>query len=154
MEIANNQGYKNPSDLAAALNYESPEKLYRLKRNENATPSFQILLDVANLFENEDIRWLVTGKKRNTLYPTIQKRIDLAADPDVTPDVKSVFVSPKSTKIVSPTVSPTQENCKICEEKERLIDALQSQVRDQQKTIDFMCKSLEVLTNDGKKQAG
>ena len=62
MHIASKAGYKNISELAKALNYKSPEKLYRLERNKNAKPSIDIIADFANKFAKENIYWLITGK--------------------------------------------------------------------------------------------
>jgi hypothetical protein len=48
--------------LAKVLGYNSAEKLYRLKRLKNASPSFNMILDFTNKFENLNIRWFLTGK--------------------------------------------------------------------------------------------
>ena len=53
-------GYSGIPDLAKALGYSSPEKLYRLKK-ENAKPSVDILQDLSNKFEDLDLNWLITG---------------------------------------------------------------------------------------------
>lgn len=44
---------------------------------------------------------------------------------DYTPYAKTPNVSPKPSKNVSPTVSPTHENCRICDEKERIISSME-----------------------------
>lgn len=61
MYITSKAGYKNINELSKALNYKSPEKLYRLERNAKAKPSIDIISDFANLFANENIYWLITG---------------------------------------------------------------------------------------------
>jgi len=43
------------------LKYDSSEKINRLK-TPGASPSFQILCDITNKFEEIDARWLITGK--------------------------------------------------------------------------------------------
>lgn len=52
-------------DLAKKLRYSSPEKLYRLNRlndkGEPNNPSFEMLNDLANLFVDLNLRWLITG---------------------------------------------------------------------------------------------
>lgn len=68
--VAKNHGIKDVQDLALSLGYKSPEKLYRLDRVNEKTgkpnnPSFDLLVDLANKFENMDVRWLVTGKASN-----------------------------------------------------------------------------------------
>jgi phage repressor protein C with HTH and peptisase S24 domain len=55
------KGIKSPAELAAALNYNSGEKLYRLFRNEDNKPSTDILTDLSNLFEGVNLTWLLTG---------------------------------------------------------------------------------------------
>ncbi|MEQ9285396.1 MAG: hypothetical protein RIG77_00730 [Cyclobacteriaceae bacterium] len=62
MFFSHYQGIKNANDLAKELNYKSPEKLYRLKRDINSKPSFGILTDIANKFEFLNLRWLLVGK--------------------------------------------------------------------------------------------
>lgn len=54
-------------ELAKKMGYSSPEKLYRLKRtkpnsSELNNPSFDILVDLANMFEDLNMRWLITGR--------------------------------------------------------------------------------------------
>ena len=43
------------------LSYESSEKINRLK-DEKKKPSFEILDDISNKFEDVDMNWLVSGK--------------------------------------------------------------------------------------------
>lgn len=55
-------GIKNVSEFAKDyLNYESPEKINRLKK-PNAKPSFDIIFDISNKFESLSMDWLITGK--------------------------------------------------------------------------------------------
>lgn len=157
MYLANSQGYKNASELAAALHYSSPEKLYRLQRDEKATPSFQILLDIANLFEKADLRWLVTGKRDNTPYPIPDSRLDIVNDLERTPMAKIGYVPPKGGDFVPPAVPPTQENCRVCEEKERLIESMMRTIEAQRDSINALKSLLDVNTQDRgekRKQAG
>jgi len=49
-------------DLSAALGYNSPQKLYRLFNTENASPSVQIIEDIAAKFTDLNLNWLFTGK--------------------------------------------------------------------------------------------
>lgn len=54
----------NASEFSQQLNYKSPEKISRLIRdNDKETkPSYDIIKDIANSFENINIVWLITGK--------------------------------------------------------------------------------------------
>jgi DNA-directed RNA polymerase subunit M/transcription elongation factor TFIIS len=156
-QIQGHLGYRKDADFARYLGI-TPQTL----SNWKSRGTFDIhIVYTKCLFINP--HWLITGDgqmlknhQKNEYSPPETGPIEFVSDTEInsTPTHKSEKLSPKTQEKLSPTLSPTEENCKICEEKERLIDALQSQVRDQQKTIDFMYKSLEVLTNDGKKQAG
>ncbi|QPH39355.1 hypothetical protein [Pedobacter endophyticus] len=55
-------GIKGINGLAEALNYSSPEKIYRIGRDPKAKPSFEIISDLANKFEDLNLRWFITGK--------------------------------------------------------------------------------------------
>ena len=48
-------------DLSLILGYNSPQKLYRLFNTENASPSCQIIEDIANKFDDLNLNWLFTG---------------------------------------------------------------------------------------------
>lgn len=56
--------YKNMGviDLSVILGYSSPQKLYRLFNTENASPSCQIIEDIAVCFIELNLNWLFTGK--------------------------------------------------------------------------------------------
>ena len=58
-------------DLAILLDYNSPQKLYRLFNTENASPSVQIVEDISNKFEDLNLNWLFTGKGQ-MLNPSMQ----------------------------------------------------------------------------------
>lgn len=93
----------------------------------------------------------------STPYQSRPNRIDLVSEDEVTPPQKTGFVSPKSGKNVSPTVSPTQENCRICEEKERLIESMLGTIEAQRDSINALKSLLDVNTQDRgekRKQAG
>jgi len=60
--ILEKKGLKNVSELAAKLGYASPQKIYRLKQEENSKPSYDIILDLSNKFEDLNLRWFITGE--------------------------------------------------------------------------------------------
>lgn len=49
-------------DLSVILGYNSPQKLYRLFNTENASPSCQIIEDIAGKFHDLNLNWLFTGR--------------------------------------------------------------------------------------------
>lgn len=60
--IVEKKGFKNVAELAEKLGYASPQKIYRLKQEENSKPSYDIIRDFSNKFEDLDLRWFVTGE--------------------------------------------------------------------------------------------
>ncbi|MBA0884944.1 hypothetical protein [Flavobacterium undicola] len=62
IQLIDAKGFKNLNDFALkGLKYDSSSKLNRLK-DENKKPSFEILEDIANKFEDLDLRWFLLGK--------------------------------------------------------------------------------------------
>lgn len=62
LQLSENKGFKNISDFAKnGLQYASSEKINRLKK-ENNKPSFEILLDISNKFDDVNLNWLITGR--------------------------------------------------------------------------------------------
>ena len=60
--IVEKKGFKNVAELAEKLGYASPQKIYRLKQEENSKPSYDIIRDFSNKFEDLNLRWFVTGE--------------------------------------------------------------------------------------------
>ena len=54
----------NSNSLAKILGYASPEKISRLFRDNKAKakPSYSILFDIANKFDDLNVEWLITGR--------------------------------------------------------------------------------------------
>lgn len=78
-------GYSGIPDLAKALGYSSPEKLYRLKK-ENTKPSVDILQDLSNKFENLNLSWYITGNGEMTLPSgsvSLKTEVNTLADIDI-----------------------------------------------------------------------
>ena len=62
LQLSEYKGFKNISDFAKnGLQYASSEKINRLKK-ENNKPSFEILLDISNKFDDVNLNWLITGR--------------------------------------------------------------------------------------------
>lgn len=49
-------------EFAFRLGYTSSEKINRLFRKDGAKPGFDIIEDMANMFVEIDVDWLVTGR--------------------------------------------------------------------------------------------
>lgn len=104
ISYAESQGIRNLSGLSEALGYEKPEKLYRLKRDKNARPSFEVVSDITKLFVNLNLRWLITGIGESELsYPT-------TATQEGVEEPESVYLT------------KAQEQKKLLKEKERVIN--------------------------------
>lgn len=62
VQLIESKGFKSLNDFALnGLKYDSSSKLSRLK-DENKKPSFEILEDIANMFVDLNLRWLLLGK--------------------------------------------------------------------------------------------
>ncbi len=62
------------TDLSVNLQYNSPQKLYRLFNTENASPSCQIIEDISNNFPELNLNWLFTG--RGNMLLSVQENVD------------------------------------------------------------------------------
>lgn len=61
MQIIDYYNISNINEFAKEyLGYSSSEKINRLKKEGN-NPSYDILLDISNKFENINMNWLLTG---------------------------------------------------------------------------------------------
>jgi hypothetical protein len=82
-QLSEYKGFKSVNKFALdGLNYSSSEKLNRLKK-ENTNPSVEILLDIANKFEEINIEWLLTGKGemlRNNVSETKKQSYNLVSE--------------------------------------------------------------------------
>lgn len=61
-QLIENKGFKNANEFGKALGYSSSEKISRLIRNPENRPSFEILQDIANKFDDVSLDWLVSGQ--------------------------------------------------------------------------------------------
>lgn len=62
----------------------------------------------------------------------------IAGESDLTPIAKSRKLSPKQAEKLSPTLSPTEEYCKICEEKDRVIQEQRERILDLKDYIEVL----------------
>jgi phage repressor protein C with HTH and peptisase S24 domain len=65
------------------LKYDSSEKINRL-RKENTNPSYDIIHDISNIFEDISVEWLVTGKG------PMLKPVELMSDEEIAKQDKEV----------------------------------------------------------------
>jgi hypothetical protein len=76
--IIEKKGLKNVAELAMILGYGSPQKLYRLNQAENSKPSYDIIQDFSNKFEDLNLRWFITGEGEPFTPSSLQ---NLTAEP-------------------------------------------------------------------------
>lgn len=50
------------TQAAKILDYDSPEKISRLFRKDTAKPSYEIIFDLSNKFDDLNIDWLICGR--------------------------------------------------------------------------------------------
>ncbi|MGM5630278.1 S24 family peptidase [Apibacter raozihei] len=63
VQLLEYKGFRSVNDFSVnGLGYSSSEKINRLKKL-GAKPSFDILEDIANKFEDVNVNWLLTGKE-------------------------------------------------------------------------------------------
>lgn len=112
LQISSFYGYSGIPEFAKALGYNSPEKFYRLKK-ENAKPSVDILQDLSNKFEDLDLNWYITGegslqKKTKVIYQSeVEKTNEKIAEPkknytDNAPAVITVDSNDKDNIVLVP----------------------------------------------------
>jgi len=141
MYFAKNQGFKTPTSLSRELGYNSPEKLTRLGRDENAKPSFDVLADIADRFAGAPLRWLITGKyaENDNTPPLLQQKNNVNEPPlTYTLPPQEVLESPNSEKNASATASPKDYNHLLLAEKERVIEAQKELIESQKQTISLL----------------
>lgn len=81
IELADHFGLEGIPALSDKLGYHSPEKLYRLGRGNKNKPSFDIIMDLTNKFDNLNLNWLLRGEGEIEL-PRKRSNISLnAAEP-------------------------------------------------------------------------
>ena len=86
IQLINYYGINSVNSFALDyLKYNSSEKINRLKK-PNTNPSFDILCDIANKFEEIDMNWLLLGVGNMLKDDTINLKSDMI--PDMIPDMK------------------------------------------------------------------
>ena len=60
--IIEKKGLKNVAELANILGYDKPQKIYRLKQEEDSKPSYDIIRDFSIKFKDLNLRWFITGE--------------------------------------------------------------------------------------------
>lgn len=65
-------GLKNPNEFASKLGYSKPEKIYRLLRDKNAKPSYEIISDIIKTFPTVNPTWLLIGAGNMLIDPAKQ----------------------------------------------------------------------------------
>lgn len=104
LRISSFYGYSGIPELAKALGYNSPEKLYRLKK-ENTKPSVDILQDLSNKFDDLNLNWYITGKG-NMILGTKNSNLDI----DVITDLQERSTSEIVTSLTPAVVTVDSHN--------------------------------------------
>ena len=131
MQVANYQGYKNPSEFAKkGLNWDSSEKINRLK-DPNKKPSVDILLEISNKFVDISPEWLLTGRgemlkpshenqephitilkgNRKTRDAIIEHQEIPLYDLEATAGLSTFFKGDKSANLLDTIKIPNAPNC-------------------------------------------
>lgn len=85
LQIIEYKGIKSVNEFAIEhLKYNAPQKINRLKQEGN-NPSYEIITDIVNKFEDISAEWLLTGKGEmlKSTYPDISTHgLHLITEPD------------------------------------------------------------------------
>ncbi len=68
-QLSISKGFKNISDFSYYVGFPAPEKLYRLGRSPKNKPSFDMLVQISNTFEDLNLNWLIKGVGAMTMTP-------------------------------------------------------------------------------------
>jgi hypothetical protein len=60
--IIERKGIRNVAELSSLLGYGSPQKIYRLRQTQDSKPSYDIIQDFSNQFDDLNMRWFLTGE--------------------------------------------------------------------------------------------
>lgn len=112
------KGFKNLNDLSDHLGYSSPEKLYRLKRNPEAKPSFDIIQDFSNKFEDLNLNWFISNDPNPSIQTNLYKNDTIPSSEANEPhadfvknkQVPLVLKGKNASRNASPTASPTTKS--------------------------------------------
>lgn len=87
------------------MEYEQPEKIYRLLRDGDAKPSFDVIQDISNKFEWLNIQWLINGKGKMSNTPDANRdnQGDSVVNEQIPGTPKEVNPSPTLSATLSPT---------------------------------------------------
>lgn len=146
--IKNHYGIVKDADFAKFLEI-TPQVLSNWKSRSTFDPViiYTKCLDI-------DPGWLLTGEgemlkqgKKNDYTPTDYSGMSVVNEPKETysPAATKLNVSPKHTKNVSPTVSPTRKNTPEIDEKERLIQAQREIIQGNKETIQELKETIKLL---------
>lgn len=124
--ISDSKGFKSINDFALnGLNYSSSEKINRLKKT-GKKPSYDILEDITNKFEDVDANWLLTGRgdmfreksklqlisgKRKTSDAIILDQEIPLYDLEATAGLQELFDTGKPQKVLDTIKIPNLPRC-------------------------------------------
>lgn len=94
------KGIKNANEFAKRLGYASPEKINRLLRDNNHKPSVDLITDIANMFADININWLLTGKG----FPFVTAPIPEQTATSMVQEPEPIFNLIKKTAQIIPVV--------------------------------------------------
>jgi transcriptional regulator with XRE-family HTH domain len=125
------QGMNN-SDLARSLGYQSPEKLSRLFRDNEAKPSYDTIFDIAKSFAFLNIGWLITGEG-NMLKDAPE---DALQDAHFKPNIKNY-------NLVEEPPGQKPPGCAECVKKDSIILHFQKQIEKLTNIIEKLTDNID-----------
>jgi len=130
------KGFKNISDFSYYVGFPAPEKLYRLGRSPKNKPSFDMLVQISNKFEDLNLNWLIKGVGAMTITDTTES--DLPTQTDTTDAVADSI-----TKLIQ-TISDTndsalRENIELLKQELHGISENEKEIKEK---VDYIYKVL------------
>lgn len=156
-QIKSHYGFRKDAEFASFLGI-TPQSLSNWKSRDTFDPVL-----VYTKCEDLNPHWLLRGegemlksdnKRDYTPFGKKDDSMEMREENAYTPYPSNENVSPKKAYPVSPAVSPTHENCRICEEKERIIANQQLAIDTMRELVDQLRIRVEELGGVRKKQNG
>lgn len=148
IQFAQSEGIMNANQLAKYLGYGSSEKISRLGRGKNTKPGFDLLVDLANKFENAPLYWLITGKGSGVkpFNSFVDNEEQLQANEPLgsyqrLPAKHSIPSDETSIDSIATDGNPLLQD--LLDEKDRVIATLQELIEAQKDTIALLKEERE-----------
>lgn len=123
-------GYKSANSFALSLGYERSEKISKLKRDEKAKPSVDVIEEILKKYSNANPKWLLLGE-----HPILFDE-----------KLKQYEISESRNASSEPTVKTY--SCPDCIDKQKEIDRLKEKLGDVQEKYIATLEELQLKNSN------